>query len=186
MQTVGRIAELIEGAIYLVARLKTAVATLAVGAIIVLLIVSSTQRYVFGRPIALTEELGSLLFVIVAFMAASESFLTNRQIRTEVIWQLLPARWRGPAIVAGHLGAAAVLAVFTWQTWRFAYFSFELNSRSHLTDILLWPFMMVIPVSLAILVLAIVARSVNDILDLRADKPMRSRPPSTEGTTPQP
>ena len=186
MQTIVRIAESVEGALEILARFKTAVAALACGTIVVLLIVSSTQRYVIGRPIAVTEELGSLLFVIVAFMASSESFLTNRQIRTEVIWQLLPERLRGAALVAGHLGSAAVLAFFAWKTWHFALFSYELGSRSLLTEILLWPFMIVIPVSLAILVLSIVVRSINDVLDLRAGKPMRSRTPPEEEMTPQP
>jgi TRAP-type C4-dicarboxylate transport system permease small subunit len=181
----ARIADRIEMAIEFLARIKTIVAALAAATIVLLLIVSSTQRYIFGRPIAVTEELGSLLFVIVAFMAASESFLTNRQIRTEVIWQLLSERWRGAALIAGHLGSAAVLAIFAWKTWQFAFFSFELGSRSLLTEILLWPFMMVIPVSLATLVVAIIARSINDILALRTGKPMRSRLPPNEDLTVQ-
>ena len=58
-----------------------------------------------------------------------------------------------------------ILAVCVGETFKFAYFSFEVSSKTYIADILLWPWMMLIPFSLGMLALATLVRM---LVDLRA------------------
>ena len=173
LETFGSIADRAERLIGAIGVAKSVAASLAVAAIVVLLVASTTQRYFIGSPIRFTEEVGALLFVVIAFMSATEGFLSDRQIRIEVVWRALPDRVQGWAMIAGHAISIAVLWIVLWETWRFAKLSFDLGSRSLIMEFILWPWMAVIPFSIAVLMLAIAARILVDLHAVLTGQPVR-------------
>lgn len=173
METFGSIADRVEKFLAAIGTIKNLVASLAVAAAAVLLVTSSVQRYVIGSPIPITQEVGSLLFVVIAFMSATDGFLSDRQIRVELLWHVLPQRVQGWALIAGHAFAIAVLSIVLWETWRFTKLSFELGSRSLIMEFALWPWMAVIPLSVGILMLAMAARVLVDVHAVLTGRPVR-------------
>ena len=83
-------------------------------AIVVLLVVSSLQRYVIGSPIPITEELAGLLFLGSAFLSLAYGFTQNRHVRLELLWRLLRSPWREVAELMGLvLAVVALIAVLS-------------------------------------------------------------------------
>ena len=129
--------------------------------------------YVFGKPISITEEVGALLFVTLAFLSVTEGFMADRQVRIQVLWRLLPARIKGWAMVVGHGLSVIGLVIIIRATWDFAYFSYEVGAETYITEIPVWPWMMLIPASLAILVAATVVRMAVDVHAILIGQPVR-------------
>jgi TRAP-type C4-dicarboxylate transport system permease small subunit len=155
----------------------TAVSAIAVAAIVVVLVISSLQRYVLSDPIPATEEIAAYLFVAMSFLAMVGGMVEGRHIRVLIGWRLLPKRAQAWAMFVGHLGAIVVLGILFWQTFKFARSSYQFGSRSYVADLLEWPWMMLIPGSFALLALAIAVRSLADL-----DRALEGEP-TPESTT---
>lgn len=162
----------LERASGLVSRLLAVASALALVVIVVLLVASSVRRYLLGAPLPITEEFSALLFSAISFLAVAESFRQDRHIRLSLLWRRLPARLQGWAMVAGHVFSLIVIVGLAYWTAQFALTSQALGSRSYVSGLTLWPWMMLIPVSLAALVLAIVVRTVADIRLAAAGRPV--------------
>ncbi|MCL4743999.1 MAG: TRAP transporter small permease [Burkholderiaceae bacterium] len=145
------------------ARAMTALSAIAVALIVVVLVFASLQRYVLSSPIPATEEIAGYLFVAMSFLAMVGGMVERRHIRVLIVWRLLPVRLQAWTMLAGHLGAIVVLGILFWQTFGFARSSFQFGARSYVADLLEWPWMMLIPVSLALLALAVAVRSLADL-----------------------
>lgn len=154
------------------ASLLSALSALAVAGIVVILVFSAVQRYLLTRPMPETEELAGFLFVALAFLSIADGFVRNRQIRIEMVWRKLPPRLQGWATVAGHLLTLVVLALIARELYGFAWSSLEFGSRSDNADILMWPWMMVMPFGMAMLALAVVARIAVDLRRIRSGRPV--------------
>lgn len=154
------------------AALLAALSALAVAGIVVILVFSAVQRYVLTRPMPETEELAGFLFVALAFLSIADGFVRNRQIRIEMVWRKLPARLQGWATIAGHVMTLAVLALIARELYGFAWSSLEFGSRSDNADLLMWPWMMVMPLGMALLALAVVARIAVDLRRIRTGRPV--------------
>lgn len=124
---------------------------------------ASIRRYVIDAPLSITDELVGFLLVSIAFLSIADGFLKGRQVRLLFLWNLLPGRMRDIAYLLGHIFALLVLGVIVAETYEFAWFSLEIGAKSPVADIIEWPWMMVIPVSLMMLMIAIVVRLVADI-----------------------
>ena len=163
MSALRPLVERTEAVSHWVARAMTAVSAIAVAAIVVVLVVSSLQRYLLSDPIPATEEMAAYLFVAMSFLAMVGGMVERRHIRVLIVWRLLPARVQAWAMLIGHLGAIVVLAILFWQTFEFASASYRFGARSYVADLLEWPWMMLIPGSLALLALAIAVRTLADL-----------------------
>lgn len=162
----------VERASGLVSRLLAVASALALAVIVVLLVASSVRRYLLGAPLPVTEEFSALLFSAVSFLAVAEGFRQDRHIRLSLLWRHLPARLQGWAMIAGHVFSLAVILWLAYWTAQFALTSQMFGSRSYVSGLTLWPWMMLIPVSLAALVLAIVIRALADLRLVAAGRPV--------------
>ena len=158
MSRFERIGLALERAIARLARALGGAAALAVAGIVVVLLVSSLQRYVLARPIPITEELAAFLFVSMAFLAIPEGFTSGRQIRILLVWQRLPRRLQGWATIAGQTASLVVLAFLVQQTWGFAAASHRYGARSYVGNMPEWPWMLLLPGGLSVLMLALFGR----------------------------
>ncbi|MEI2416261.1 TRAP transporter small permease [Orrella sp. JC864] len=107
------------------------------------------MRYLAGAPLPFTEELVGLLFAALVFLALPYVTLHNQHIEVTLLAERLP----GPARrLARALSQALVVLFCAWfgmYAYDFAALSMQLDSRSDIGGVRLWPWM-------ALLVLACV------------------------------
>ena len=145
-------------------------------AIVVLLVLSSLQRYVIGSPIPITEELAGLLFLGSAFLSLAYGFTENRHVRLELLWKLLRSPWREAAELIGLVLAVVALIALIIVTYQLGAESFHGGHLSEMTEIVLWPWRMVMSFGLGLLLLAIVVRLATRSLELVFGSALESRP----------
>lgn len=170
-----------EHAVAACSRLMGVAAALAVAGIVVLLVSSSVRRYLLGSPIPVTEELTALLFAALSFLSIVEGFVHDRQIRVGIVWRRLPRPLRNWTMLAGHVLTLVVLGWLVRWTFEFSLVSLELGSRTYVSELLLWPWMMLIPGSLALLGLAVAVRALVDLRATLRGEPVREEAALTPG-----
>jgi len=144
-------------------------------AIVILLVLSSLQRYVAGSPIPITEELAGLLFLASAFLSLAYGFTENRHVRLELLWNLLRSPWREAAELAGLILAVVALVALIIVTFELGVDSFDGGHLSEMTEILLWPWRMVMSFGLGLLLIAVIVRIGRQGLEL-ASGTLRGEP----------
>lgn len=143
----GRVAKLALGAAAGASLLMTALVVLA-----------SVMRYVFGAPFRFTEELVALLYSAILFLTMPLCTLRNQHIGMPlVVDRVRPVARRGLRMLASLVTLAFALW-FSIEAIRFAAFSREIGARSEQVDLLLWPWMAVMPASMIFVAIIVVAQ----------------------------
>lgn len=119
---------------------------------------ASFMRYLVGAPFAFTEEFVGLLFSAMVFLALPFCTHTGSHIRVTLLTDNLPPPWRGRAALASTILTVVFCIVFGWFAFEFAWTSYELNARSDIGRIPLWPWMMAMPVACLFMGVAAVLR----------------------------
>lgn len=148
------------------AELAAKVAALGILTIVGLLVLSSLQRYIAGAPIPVTEELAGLLFLGSAFLSLAFGFTENRHVRLELLWRMLSSPWREIAELVGLVLAVVALIFLIHVTYSLGADSLDGGHRSEMTEIMLWPWRMLIPAGLGLFLMAILIRLLVRILEL--------------------
>jgi TRAP-type C4-dicarboxylate transport system permease small subunit len=137
----------------LVSRLATAMLYAGAAALLVLtalVVIASFMRYFIGKPFAFTEELVALLYMAMVFLAIPLVTVKGTHITVSVMPEAVRRRI-GPALrVGGVLVMIVFCAWFTVEAFNFVQRSRGLASRSEQFGLLLWPWMAVIPVTMAL------------------------------------
>ncbi len=120
--------------------------------------ISAIMRYLVGSPFRFTEELVGLLFVATVFLTLPLCFVLNRNISMSLIVDRLPAGVRRITDVFGFLACLAFVWLFGSASLQFALQSLNLESRSDMAELLLWPWMLVMPISVACVGLILVGQ----------------------------
>lgn len=159
MVQVLRAVELLERLAIVLARWCAWLAAIGIGVITVLLVTSTLQRYLLNRPIPVTEELGGLLFLGIGFLSLAYGFACNRHVRLELLWRYLPHPWREILEVGGYLMALFALYVLVRETGSMTRFSIELAERTEMTELLLWPWRILMPACLGLFAVLVALRA---------------------------
>jgi TRAP-type C4-dicarboxylate transport system permease small subunit len=140
--------------------LALAVLAGAAGAAIVALIGASvTMRYVVGTPLRVTEELVGLLMTAAFLLALPLVTLRSEHVRIRIAVDALPSRLRPrAALLAGVLGVG-FCAWFLALSLPWLGFALDRAIRTEVARLLLWPWMMLLPLSLALTGLAFALRA---------------------------
>ena len=138
----------------LVARWCAYVSAAGIFCIAALLTVSSLKRYIFLTPIQETEELGGLLFMATTFLALAYGLARDRHVRLELLWRHLPGRWQDVASLVGYALVMVAIVVLIAETWKTTMSSYAGQNRSVMTELLLWPWRLVMPASMSIVLAA--------------------------------
>jgi len=169
--SVVRRIELIQQYIGHAARWSAYIAAIGIFFLVLLLVGSSLKRYLFQQPIHVTEELGGLLFLATTFFGLTYGFVQNRHVRLELFWRKIPSPWNNICEAIGYILCIGGLAILIRETWSLTIFSYNLQSRSVMTEFLLWPWRLIIPTVLTFLGLAIFVRLLSIILRLFIEEP---------------
>ena len=128
-----------------------------------LVVLGTVMRYVVGTPLMISNELAGLLFVSMAFLAIPHCLLKKRQITVDIIVRCIPYPWRRLIDILAIFIFIAFAVIFIYEAYDYAEFSYQIRSRSSIGELLLWPWMMLMPVALAIAVLVALVQLVDSI-----------------------
>lgn len=137
-------------------------AAIAASVIIGLIGASVTMRYLAYTPLRYTEELVGLLMTAAFFLALPLVTLRADHVRVSILVSSIPEgmrRW--VSALAGVFGAAFCL-------WFFALclpwleFAFDRNIKTEVGRLLMYPWMALLPVSMALTALAFLVRGAAD------------------------
>lgn len=114
---------------------------------------STLLRYLFNSPLHFSNELAGLLFFSLTFLTIPHVLNSGRHIRIDMVVRYLP-----PALARlVEAFASLVLIVFSliviYESLDFLSFSHAIESRSDISGILLWPWMVLMPLSFGLCVL---------------------------------
>lgn len=122
-------------------------------AMTLLILVSTLSRYLAGQPVSFSDELAGLLFLSLAFNTLPYVLNKSEHISLSLLTNRLPSGLQGIcAIIAGAI-FVAFATIFSYQAWQFMEFSRAIHSRSDISGILLWPWMALMPFSMALCIL---------------------------------
>ena len=139
----------LERLIFRVAQGLTYLATIALLLMATLVITSSIMRYFVGRPFDFTEELVALLYMSMVYLAFPLVTARRSQITVSVLPERMTVLFSGLLRVCAGLVMIAFCTWFTIEALDFAQYSHRLRSRTEQVDLLLWPWMALIPVTMA-------------------------------------
>ena len=111
-----------------------------------LIVVSSLMRYVVGRPFHFTEELSALFFMALTVMPIAYMAKLKNHIRISIIFDRIPQPARDWVALTAHAATLVFVIVVVKITWDFAYMTHELGGRSPDASLVLFPWMVLIPI----------------------------------------
>ena len=127
------------------ARVLSYVAAGALAAMVGLVVLSSVMRYVVRTPFHFTEELVGLLFLATSFFTIPLNAAERRVIRIVILVRLLPARLKWLGETFDQLVVLIFAGWFFVASLEFTRFAWEIEARSEQSDLLLAPWMAVMP-----------------------------------------
>lgn len=129
-------------------------AAIAGVAIVGLIGASVTMRYFAFAPFRFTEELVGLLMTAAFFLALPMVTLRADHVRVLVLVSVLPPKTRPWASGFAALLGAAFCVWFLILSWPWFEFAFDRNIKTEVGRLLMYPWMALLPVSMALSLLA--------------------------------
>lgn len=124
-----RVVRLVEG---------TAAAFLAV--IALLTFVSVLGRYLFAAVIPDSFDVGRLMLGIAVFWGLAGAVYRGDHIQVDLLWTVLPQRWRKWLDRFADLLVLAAMGVFAWMMWVHVQSTWRSNLSSFDLNLPIWPF----------------------------------------------
>lgn len=140
------------------ARFMGVLSALALASIVVLIVASVVMRRLAGSPLYYSEDLVGLLLSASLFLALPMVTLQADHVRVTFLVQVLSRRGR---IVLAWLAGGVTLAFCGWfllEAIPWLEFAFRRNIRTETASLRLAPWMAVLPVSVSVTGMLVVAR----------------------------
>lgn len=118
-----------------------------------LVFTSTLMRYLLGSPITFSDELAGLLFFSGAFLALPYVLLENKHVSIDFMTKVSSIKLRKASSLVASLTTATFAFIFIYQSWDFMAFSYQIQSKSEISGILLWPWMALMPLSLGLCII---------------------------------
>lgn len=107
---------------------------------------SVVMRYLVGQPLRFSNEFVGLLFVTIAFLAIPLAQYRRRHIGVDLLTELMPNRLRLAANAAGALILIVFCVSFGAVSYVYMDFSIMLGARSEVGELVLWPWIALMPI----------------------------------------
>ena len=157
----------LEAALALVSRALLGGAALAVLAMTALVALSVVMRYFVGSPFAFTEELVALLYLAMVFFTIPIGTLRREHIVVTVCVERAGPRWQRLLALLATLVMVVFAVWFVYETYAFTAFSRKQEARSDHVGILLWPWMAIMPATIALVGVIAVLRGWQSLRNSR-------------------
>ena len=139
------------------------IAGAALVAMLALTVVDILGRWLFNSPVAGTVETIPLLLVVVVFFGFAHAQHMGDHIAVDLLFSRLGARSRRVLSIFSHIFSLAVLALVTWQLWKFAGVQ---DRGGYATAVIEWPvhwFVRIAALGSALLWVATLAETVAEL-----------------------
>ena len=148
-----------------IAKVMGWLATIAGMALSLFVFLSVVMRYFVGTPLHFTEELVGLIFCAMAFLSFPIAEVKGLHVRMELLTRNLDKRAR----LTVHLFALLVLLFFCgvlfYHAFNYMLFSYRITARTDAADLLIYPWVILILISLIVFVLTTVFQRVRSLKD---------------------
>ena len=156
-----------------IARAMLYVATAALLLLTFLVVLSSLMRYVYGSPYSFTEELVALLYMSSIFLALPLATAERVHVAIAVLPKKVMLLLRYPLRILACLIMICFCVWFSIVAYEFVAQSYNFNSKSEQAEILLWPWMAIMPISMGFVVIIAILHLIQSI-DPSAGEPAES------------
>lgn len=123
--------------------------------------VSTLMRYVFNTPLHFSNELAGLLFLSITFLTIPHVLNIDRHIGIDLVVKRLPVRFQGGVGQLAGLVLITFAAVFVYQSWDFVVFSHAIEARSDISGLLLWPWMLLMPLGFTMCIIIMLKKTLK-------------------------
>lgn len=134
-----------------------------------LVVTASFMRYIVGRPFAFTEELVALLYMAMVFLAVPLATLRRAHVSISVLPAAVMRLLRYPLRLAACVAMIVFCVWFTIIAYGFVEQSRAFNSHTEQAEILLWPWMMIIPVTMGFVAVISLLHLIQDLSGTSAE-----------------
>lgn len=155
-----------------------ALAALGLSLIVGIIVTSVVMRKFANSPLHITEEVIGLLLSVVLFLGLPMVTLRSKHVHVSLLTSYVGDKGRGILQIAGLAVGIVFFGWLIWETIPWFEFAFNRNLKTETTRILLYPWMAMMPLSLAVTGAILVARLVG-ILE-RDEKTKSKLSPSGE------
>lgn len=159
----ARIAQALSSGVVGVGNAGAVVSGVAFLLLVIATVFSVVMRGVFGRAFMDVVTLGRIAMLVMGFLTAAYALRQGRHVSIDFVIEKVPERLARRLRVIGLLVALVTLTLTAVGSLQYALFSYEVDVRLQSEmDVPAWPFQMVIPVGLAILVAQLVVHIIGE------------------------
>lgn len=152
---------LLDRALTALARLAAHAATVLALLVIGFVVLSAAMRYLVGAPFRFSDELVGLMVAALAFLALPHALAEGRHIRITAFAERLTAGAAAAARLVALLLLLAFLGVFVLEFIDAVDYAVAVRSRTEVSGLWLYPWMLVAPVCLALMAALAVVRALR-------------------------
>jgi len=149
-----------------------ALAALGLTAIVGIIVTSVLMRKSANSPLHITEEVVGLLLSVALFLGLPMVTLKAKHVRVSLVTNLLKGKGRVALQTIGLLVGIGFFGWVLWETIPWLEFAIKRNIKTETTRILLYPWMVLMPLSLSIACAIMLARLMG-VLDRDEDDETR-------------
>lgn len=149
-----------------------ALAALGLTAIVAIIVTSVLMRKFANSPLHITEEVVGLLLSVALFLGLPMVTLKAKHVRVSLVTNLIKGRARTALQMTGLLVGIGFFGWVLWETIPWLEFAIKRNIKTETTRILLYPWMVLMPLSLSIACAILLAR-LTGVLDRDEDAASR-------------
>ena len=140
--------EAVDRALLLISRGLLALSAACCAAILGLVVAAVVMRYAIAAPFRFTEELSGLLLSALAFLALPFAMASHANIRVTLVTERLPPLAKRIAWMIGQVIMVAFCAIFAWESYGLAEFTWRLGLMSEQARLPLGPWVALMPACL--------------------------------------
>ena len=135
-----------------------ALAALGLTAIVAIIVASVMMRKFANTPLHITEEVVGLLLSVALFLGLPIVTLRNRHVHVALLITYLSGKAKAVVQVLGLTVGLVFFGWLIWETISWFEFAFKRSLKTETTRILLYPWMALMPLSLVVTGLILIAR----------------------------
>ncbi len=140
-----------------------ALAAVGLSLIVGIIVTSVVMRKFANSPLHITEEIVGLLLSVALFLGLPIVTLRSKHVHVSMLTTYVSGKSRAALQVAALVVGIGFFGWLIWETIAWFEFAYKRNLKTETTRILLYPWMALMPLSLAVTVVILVARLVGII-----------------------